>query len=557
MTTSPVRFRLLDHVEEHVLAVLAGRLEQLEVEGPSEHGRGGEHSPAVGAQAVEPAADDEADPLGHIELADGERGPEAAGLVEQAAFLDEELEHLLDEEGVALRLAVDDLHQRRRGALTAHGLQHLGRFRHWHAPERDPPAVAPAEEILEGPGQGAADVRLAVAVRPHHEDRGLGQALSQVLNQQQRRLVGPLQVVENEQDGTVGRRPQQDVPDPVEEHPPLLFGGQLERRRDVRTQSTETGNELGDLGGVLAERLAERLGARGPGQRLLEDLHEGDVGRGSLHLVGVAHEDLHLPSRTGRFGDQLLGQARLAHAGLPADEHQSTRPPPGLVQQPLELRPLRGPADEGSGPPGRGHRPLVALVGRPHQAEEPPALGESLQPAPAPVPEGQVRALAGELLDDLGAEDLAALGPGRDPGGGVDRLAVEITVLLGHLSGVETDADVDLLTGRGPVALGLLPLDGDRARQRAPRRGEGHHEPVAEGFHLPAPVLGHAAPDQFLMGSQQSMGGVVAPLRPQLRGALDVGEEDRDRPIERLAHAPSPGAILITVRSRVKLPGEG
>jgi hypothetical protein len=168
-----------------------------------------------------------------------------------------------------------------------------------------------------------------------------------------------------------------------------------------------------------------------------------------------------------------------------------------------------------------------------------PAVGEPLEPVPAPVDEGEFGPRAGQLPDDLGDQDLAALGPAGDPGRGVHRLPVEVVTLDHDLAGVDSDADLYFVARRGGVALRQADLDGPCASQRLADGGEGDHEPVAERLDLPAVVGGHTAPHDLLMSPQDPVGDRVSPFRAQVGRPLDVTEQDRDRAVgELLAHRP-------------------
>ena len=72
-------------------------------------------------------------------------------------------------------------------------------------------------------------------------------------------------------------------------------------------------------------------------------------------------------------------------------------------------------------------------------------------------------------------ETLDALGDDR-------RLAMEVAVLVDHLTGVESDAHLDRRRKTAPVEPARLHLHLTSRRDRAARRGERSHQAVA---HLP------------------------------------------------------------------------
>ena len=119
------------------------------------------------------------------------------------------------------------------------------------------------------------------------------------------------------------------------------------------------------------------------------------------------------------------------------------------------------------------------------------------------------------------------MGLGRDPGGGVDGLPVEVVALVDHLAGVEADPDLDV--GEVQPVVGERPLGGDGAGQCPPGRPEGDHEAVPQRLHLEAAVGPNLAPHEVLVGPQQLLGDLVAVPGADVGRRLDVGEEDRDR----------------------------
>jgi hypothetical protein len=121
---------------------------------------------------------------------------------------------------------------------------------------------------------------------------------------------------------------------------------------------------------------------------------------------------------------------------------------------------------------------------RPRDLVEVARLGKSLEWHRPPVHEGQAGDGSGQFLHDPGDEDLAAGGGGGDAGGGVHRLAEEVSAFIGDLAGVEADPDPELLPGVVPVVPGEPALDGHRAGQRGADRGKGEHEAVAQGLDL-------------------------------------------------------------------------
>ncbi len=165
----------------------------------------------------------------------------------------------------------------------------------------------------------------------------------------------------------------------------------------------------------------------------------------------------------------------------------------------------------------------------PGDAVEPEAVGEALEAEEPAIHEGDSGDGSHQLLHHLGHDHLAAGRPGGDPGGGVDRLAVDVGgALEQHLAGVQPDAHSQRLGGVTAIVARELALDRDRAAHGAARRVEGEHEAVAEALELVPTVLGDGAPDDLLVDPQAESRDLVTPLGVELGRSLDVGEHDGD-----------------------------
>ena len=125
-------------------------------------------------------------------------------------------------------------------------------------------------------------------------------------------------------------------------------------------------------------------------------------------------------------------------------------------------------------------------------------------------------------------KDLAAPGLGGDAGGGVHSFPEQVRLLSDRLACVQADTDLHLLVGVLAVVLLQCPLDADGAGYGLSRRGEGHHEAVAQGLDLVAAVLLDLPSHKVKVGVNNLLGSAVAPTRPQIGGAFHVGEEDSD-----------------------------
>ena len=233
--------------------------------------------------------------------------------------------------------------QVRRRVLAGEPGHEFAGFGGGEGTEGDPSGQAAAVEVAERAGQGPAHV--GVAVGGHDQARQGGEQRRQVLDEQEGGVVGPLQVVEDDQQGTGPGQAGQDVAQAPEQVVPFLVRGQLERQRQVGKASAQLGQEPGDLRGGVAEDVGhERLGTRCRRQCRFEDLDDGGIGSGAGHLVAVADEDLH--TARGRLGGGFFRQPRLADSRLAADEHHAAGCRPGALQRRRQRGPLRHPSDE-------------------------------------------------------------------------------------------------------------------------------------------------------------------------------------------------------------------
>ena len=302
------------------------------------------------------------------------------------------------------------------------------------------------------------DVDLIVPVGADDQHRHLRQQRGEVLGQQQRRLVGPVQVLEDEQERLRLRAAGHELAEAVPQVAPGELGRQLHGRGDVGEQPAQGGGDARDLRGDVAERLPQRERATRAGARLLDHLHVRQVRRCAVHVDAVAGQDPHA-ARLG-FAADLVDQPGLPYPGLAHDQGQSAVAGQRLVDRPAQVRLLDVPAHQRRQRRCHVARPLHRCgLAAPGHLEQAPPLVEPLEPEQSRVDEPPHRLGLGLLPNDVGDEDLTARRLGRDPGDRVHRLAVQVTVAHADLSDVDADADADLaLCVRGVVLL-LRPLD--------------------------------------------------------------------------------------------------
>ncbi len=224
--------RLLDGLEDVDARERVEALEQGEVEVAPDDGGGLQRAVRAVAQARQAAAED---------LAHALRDPRARARLAEVAH------DLLEEERVARGLLV----QRRRELVgaepAAHELRDVARL---EPGERDALVEPLAAEVAERGGERMGARELALAVGADDEQRGGPRRADEVREEEQRALVGPVEVVEREHGRSAGA--QRGV-DGLEEAPARALRVVARGRRVVQP--------------CVAERLDERLVGR---DRLLE-----------------------------------------------------------------------------------------------------------------------------------------------------------------------------------------------------------------------------------------------------------------------------------------------
>ena len=200
--------------------------------------------------------------------------------------------------------------------------------------------------------------RAGVAVGPVEEgdpDRvALGQ-VEQLLDQVERRLVGPVQVLEHEQHRPLARERAHEILDRVDAAPVHRLAAQLAQAGGglgVGREAEQAGQERVDVVGVVEERLDGRLqvepdarlarrGARA--EPVAQELADGAVRErlGVGEAAALEHEQP-VAERRRRLGDQ----ARLADARLAGDGDDRADPVGEPIERVAHLGQLGVAADE-------------------------------------------------------------------------------------------------------------------------------------------------------------------------------------------------------------------
>src|SRR5262249_5486874 len=110
------------------------------------------------------------------------------------------------------------------------------------------------------------------------------------MHQRQGGLVGPLQIVEEEKQGSLARGPGQTLCETLEEVVPQLLWRQFRWRGDIWEDAAQPGCDQGELGGRVPQPLAELLRAGRLRESGFKNFGGGEIGTRLLSLIAVADQ---------------------------------------------------------------------------------------------------------------------------------------------------------------------------------------------------------------------------------------------------------------------------
>ena len=190
-----------------------------------------------------------------------------------------------------------------------------------------------AAQVGERVRERRRDVGLRVAERGEQEEARVPGRPGEVAEEHERRRVGPVAVLEHEQD-----RAPPDAAEQVRHRGvqavALRVGIGLDRRRQLPDTGRQVGQQPGELPAGGAERVPQ-LGRLEHAREVVERLDERPVGRAHHRVAGAVEHERAAP---GRLEGELAHEAALARAGLAAEEGD----PPALVLPRRHERPERG-----------------------------------------------------------------------------------------------------------------------------------------------------------------------------------------------------------------------
>ncbi len=348
--------QLLDHPAAHRWfqrvdpLELDGRGVAQDVELELGAGNGGQLE-QVAARRIESAQAltyDLTDALRRCDFLQRSRQPERAVVDREHVCLDERAPELAEQEGVALGEVAQRAGELGLGGveLAAAGAAHeLPDVLLAQPAQVEADDVVGAAQVCKRVGELGRDVGLGVSERRHHEHAGLGARAGEVAQEHERGRVGPVPVLEHEQQRLPATRGGQDVGHCRVQTVALGVRVGGDGRREPGNERGQVGNEPGQLAARAAEVRTERVGV-GAASELAERLGEGSVG--SLHH-GVAGAVEHAHAFRGEHLRQLPHEATLAGTGLAAQQREPTTLTRLARHQRSQRRELRRAPDERRG----------------------------------------------------------------------------------------------------------------------------------------------------------------------------------------------------------------
>ncbi len=305
------------------------RREHVEAELATDRRRDAQHLVAGGGEPLQPSPDHLAHALRHGELGAGD-----LSLGAEAPFGHQETHDLADEERIALGLAV---HRRDELGRRCRPRRHLDVARHvvlGEAAQGETASHGLAGQVAERLEQRMLAAELHVAIGADHEEPRRTHLARQELQQQERRLIGPLDVVQDEDQRLRAGGVPQKGGDAVEEPEARLLGLERGRGREVGQPLTHLGYDLGDVRGARPH-----LGLHALCVAVVEvgtdDLDPRPVRRCTAGLVRASPQDLEAAHT--RIRAELARGARLADPGLTGQEDEPPLAAAGVVDRTAEL----------------------------------------------------------------------------------------------------------------------------------------------------------------------------------------------------------------------------
>jgi hypothetical protein len=330
---------VLEEVEDAVKVSAGDADERSRRELAADHGRDRQDAAAFRAEAVQSAAD-------HLPNAvrNGEPPGIDRGRILQRLAARQQADDLAHEERVAFGLAMHRRDQRGRRREPGRTFDEACDVIDSQTSQREARAEGLAQQRDEAGREGVFRCDLGVAIRAEHEQAAVAHLARQKAQQQQRRRICPVEIVEDEQQGACRGGVLEECRQRVEKAEACLIGRQRGWGWKDPEARAHVDEHLGHRRGSLTKLGQQRSPIAGPEVRP-HDLDPGPERRrpGTLEAASPQHPQAAPPSAAC----QLLRRARLADSGLPRQQYHSPAAAYRGLQRLAEAVHLLGTPDKG------------------------------------------------------------------------------------------------------------------------------------------------------------------------------------------------------------------
>lgn len=355
-------YPLVQKIQQLVVVHPADRAEHSKGHAVAEECGQGQDGPACLAQRPGARDDRPGDLIGEPQLGRRGGGDEIAALLLKRVLANEVMKNFLDEQRIALCRLADGGRQLMGRARESQAAEQLVDFELVEPREGDAPADGLSFKAGAQAGEAVlgrhGPVRANDGERDPLPHRHVGDGEHEMIEQVQGELVGPVQIVDNNEGGSALGELDRRVPDRQEELELLVVC--LTRQRRVRRRRRRNG---------AMQQLADTLAVGGLSCGLFEEgqerVDEGEVGKRKI-LVAAICTDLHAQAPGDRAG--FVKQPRLADSRLALHEDNARAAVRGLVEPAVQLRQLLRTADKwrdgGEGLPSHWRHIALTAAGR-------------------------------------------------------------------------------------------------------------------------------------------------------------------------------------------------
>jgi len=231
----------------------------------------------------------------------------------------EQMDDLADKEGVAIGPCVDPVDECPGGGDIARSGDEISNLRPRETAEANVVEPLGSCHLRQGAGEQLGRCPVAATCCRHDQHARVGKCPRHKTQQQKRRRVGGMQILQHEHDGLGASLLAQEGCDGVEEPETLAFGIGGERPRQVGAQLTQFGDNLDEVRGAGAELAGEQGGLRFAYEDT-QALDPGPICRSTARFPAPTGQHPSIPL-CGAYGE-LLSKRSLADPRFATDQEQ-------------------------------------------------------------------------------------------------------------------------------------------------------------------------------------------------------------------------------------------